>query len=88
MPETTTKGEVHGCIVCGKPYQLYVVYDAQGHFIDCKVMSAGAKRVHNRNRALVSCEHHAAAQVEAAVARAYGEDSHEDDESDPPLSPL
>lgn len=83
MPDNNTRGEVHGCIVCGKPYQLYVVYDSDGKFIDCKVMSAGATRVQNRLRPLVSCEHHTARQVEAAVERVYGADTQEDDESDP-----
>jgi hypothetical protein len=36
MSNTQTKGETHGCIVCGKPYQLYVVYDASGKFIASK----------------------------------------------------
>ncbi len=30
MTEAFTKGEMHGCIVCGKLYNLYVVYDAAG----------------------------------------------------------
>jgi hypothetical protein len=42
MPNTQTKGETHGCIVCGKPYQLYEIYHADGNFIDLKVKSAGA----------------------------------------------
>ena len=39
MSETHTKGEMHGCIVCVRLYQLYVVYADQGKFIDSKVMS-------------------------------------------------
>jgi hypothetical protein len=72
MPETSTKGEIHGCIVCGKLYELYVVYDSTGKFIDCKVMSAGAKRVPNPQRPLVACDRHTAAEIEAAVKRVYG----------------
>ena len=45
MAETHTKGEMHGCIVCGRLHQLYVVYDKEGRFVDCKVMSPGARRV-------------------------------------------
>ena len=29
MSDRETRGETHGCIVCGKPYQLYVVYDSR-----------------------------------------------------------
>ncbi len=72
MSQTHTKGETHGCIVCGKPYQLYVVYDASGKFIDSKVMSAGGRRVEYPTRPLVACEKHSEAEVEAAVARVYG----------------
>jgi hypothetical protein len=72
MPEKHTKGEVHGCIVCGKLYQLYVVYDASGKFIDEKVMSAGGKRVPNKHRPLVACEKHSDEEIEAAVERTYG----------------
>ena len=69
MPETYTKGEMHGCVVCGKLYQLYVVYDANDRFVDCKVMSAGGKRVPDAHRPLAACETHSDAQVEAALAR-------------------
>ena len=72
------RGEMHGCIVCGKLYQLYVVYDAHNKFIDCKVMSAGGKCVPNSNRPLVACEKHSAAEIEAAVHRVYGK--HEEDD--------
>lgn len=72
MTDTQTKGETHGCIVCGKPYQLYVIYDASGKFIDLKVMSAGAKAVKHAYRPLVACEKHNNDQIEAAVLKAYG----------------
>jgi hypothetical protein len=72
MTTKHTKGETHGCIVCGKPYQLYVVCDVQGKFIDAKLMSAGGKLVPNPTRPLVACENHADEQVEIAVAKVYG----------------
>jgi hypothetical protein len=79
MSDTITKGEMHGCIVCGKLYELYVVYDANGRFIDCKVMSPGGKRVRHALRPLVACEKHTEAEIESAVARAYGDRKVEDD---------
>ena len=45
MSDPKAKGEMHGCIVCGKLYQLYVVHDSQGDYIGSKVMSAGGKEV-------------------------------------------
>ncbi len=79
MPEKHTKGEMHGCIVCGKLYQLYVVYDANGKFVDAKVMSAGGKRVPNANRPLVACEKHSDKEIEAAVTRVYGDQKQDED---------
>ena len=78
MTEKYTKGEMHGCIVCGKLYQLYVVNDANGRYVDAKIMSAGGKLVSNASRPLVACETHTDEQVELAVARVYG--SHKEDD--------
>lgn len=78
MTNSQTKGETHGCIVCGKPYQLYVVYDASGKFMDFKVMSAGAKPVKHAHRPLVACEKHDDGQIEAAVIKVYGSQEEDD----------
>jgi hypothetical protein len=78
MSNNETRGETHGCIVCGKLYQLYVVHDASGKFIDFKVMSAGAKPVKYAQRPLVACEKHSDAQIEAAVVKVYGSQKEED----------
>ena len=73
------KGEMHGCIVCGKLYHLYVAYDDTGKFIDCKVMSAGGKRVRDTRRPLVACERHTDDEIKAAVAKVYGLQKDDDD---------
>ncbi len=78
MPDNHTVGEMHGCVVCGKLYQLYVVYSADGKFIGCKVMSPGGRVVPNATRPLVACERHSQKEVDAAVARAFVKQ--EDDE--------
>jgi hypothetical protein len=80
MTEKYTKGEMHGCIVCGKLYQLYVVNDASGKYVDAKVMSAGGKLVPYEVRPLVACEQHSDAEIESAVVRAYGKQAEEDDD--------
>ena len=66
------KGETHGCIVCGKLYQLYVVHDESGNFIGSKVMSAGGREVKDARRPLVACERHTDEEIERAVKRVYG----------------
>ena len=78
MSDNVTKGETHGCIVCGRLYEVYAVYDPAGKFIDMKVMSAGAKAVKHPQRPLVACETHSDAQIEEAVIRVYGSKREED----------
>ena len=56
MSEVKAKGETHGCIVCGKLYQLYVVHDANGNYIGSRVMSAGGREVKGYGRPLVACD--------------------------------
>jgi len=80
MTEKYTKGEMHGCIVCGKLYQLYVVNDANGKYVDAKLMSAGGKLVSHASRPLVACEKHSKAEIESAVVRAYGRQKDDDDD--------
>jgi len=79
MPENKTKGETHGCIVCGKLYQLYVLYDPGGRYIGSKVMSAGGQVVQDATRPLVACERHTAEEIKRAVKRVFGEHKIEDD---------
>ena len=73
------KGEMHGCIVCGKLYQLYVVHDSDGNFIGSRIMSAGGKEVKGHGRPLVACEKHSNEEIERAVERVYGRQKADDD---------
>jgi len=79
MSDTKAKGEMHGCIVCGKLYQLLVAYDANGKLIGSKVMSAGGKEVKGTNRPLVACEKHSEEDIERAVVRVYGTQDPDED---------
>ena len=72
MTETKAKGEMHGCIVCGKLYQLLVVHDAQGNYVGSKVMSAGGKAVTHDKRPLVACEKHTEQEIKRAIQRVFG----------------
>lgn len=73
------KGEAHGCIVCGRLYQLYVVHDAEGNYLGSKVMSAGGREVKGFGRPLVACERHTDEEVERAANRVYGDQREEED---------
>ena len=67
-----TKGEAHGCIVCGRLYQLYVVHDSEGNYLGSKVMSAGGREVKGYGRPLVACDTHTEEEVQRAADRVYG----------------
>jgi hypothetical protein len=73
------KGETHGCIVCGKLYQLYVIHDSEGNYLGSKVMSAGGKEVKGYGRPLVACERHSDEEIARAVNRVYGNQPLEDE---------
>jgi len=79
MSNTRAKGELHGCIVCGKLYQLLVAYDSNGKYIGSKVMGAGGREVKGATRPLVACERHSEDEIERAVNKAYGEQGNDED---------
>jgi len=74
------KGEAHGCIVCGKLYQLYVIHDSDGNYLGSKVMSAGGQEVKGYNRPLVACERHSADENGMAADRVYGRQRSEEED--------
>jgi len=80
MSDNKNLNERHGCIVCGKIYDLLVVYHPDGHMVDCKVTSAGGHRVPDAHRPLVACDTHPAAKIEAAYAKLFSDHKSEDDE--------
>ena len=79
MSDPKAKGEMHGCIVCGKLYQLYVVHDSEGNYIGSKVMTEGGKEVKGYGRPLVACERHSQEEIARAVNRVYGEQKNPED---------
>ncbi len=74
------KGEVHGCIVCGKLYQLYVVRDSEGNYIGSKVMTPGGREVKGYGRPLVACEKHSPDEVVKAADMVYGRVKEQEEE--------
>jgi hypothetical protein len=79
MSESKAKGEMHGCIVCGKLYQLIVVHDAEGNYIGSRIMSAGGKEVKGVSRPLVACETHTDEAIERAIKRVFGDQIPDED---------
>ena len=79
MADNITKGETHGCIVCGKLHQMYVLYDPAGKYLGSKVMSANGKAVQDSKRPLVACDKHTDQEIERAIKRVFGDQTPEDD---------
>lgn len=79
MTDSVTKGEMHGCIVCGKLYHLYVVYDGEGNYLGSRVMSGGGHEVKGAGRPLVACDTHSESEVARAVEMVYGQQNRDED---------
>lgn len=79
MSDNKTATEQHGCIVCGKSYDLLVVYSPGGQLLDCTVTSGDGHRVPDKRRPLVACDTHTAAEIEAAYLKRYSGRKREED---------
>lgn len=68
MSENKNTGEMHGCIVCGRVFNILAVYTPDGRLVDCTVTSPGGHSVPDE-RPLVACDTHPAAEIETAYKR-------------------
>jgi hypothetical protein len=71
MSDNTIRVEQHGCIVCGKIYNLLVVYAPSGKMVCSTVTSPGGHPVPDAVRLLAACNTHSVAEIETAFARHY-----------------
>ncbi len=83
MSNNTNKVEVHGCIVCGKLYDVLVVYTPSGNVYGYSVTSAGAHPLAGGDKPLVACDRHTGDEIKSALAKHHpgpqkGEDHDED----------
>jgi len=75
--------EQHGCIVCGKLYNLLVVYAPDGSLVDCAVTGpGGGHRVQDAHWPLVACDRHTEDEINIALANHYPGKAKEDKEDD------
>ena len=65
----TKATEMHGCIVCGRIFNLLTVYAPDGHLVGCVVTSPGGRPVLDERRPLAACDTHSAGEIEAAYKR-------------------
>jgi len=82
MSDNTNRVETHGCIVCGKTYNLLVVYTPSGKMVGCTLTSPGGHPVPDSVRPLAACNKHSGAEIETALSRHYpGMEQAEDSEN-------
>ena len=82
MADNSNVVEQHGCIVCGKVYQVLVEYAPDGQLVDCTVTSPGGRRVPDALWPLVACDKHKQVEIETALAKHYPGKAIEDQEED------
>jgi hypothetical protein len=74
--------EQHGCIVCGKLYNLLVVYDPDGKLVDSTVTTPNGHPVWDDHWPLVACNKHSEADINSAIANHYPGKAKDDLEDD------
>lgn len=72
--------EMHGCIVCGKLYNVLAVYSPYGSLVDWTVSSPDAHIVKEMKHVLVTCNSHTEESIEAAINRWLSRNKEEQDE--------
>lgn len=61
--------EVHGCIVCGRLFNVLVIYNPEGKFLSCTLTSSGGHGIPDEHQPLVACDTHTAGEIDAAYKR-------------------
>ena len=69
MPENKTVVETHGCIVCGRIYNVLAIYTPNGRLVDCTVTSPGGHCLPDERQSLAACNTHTQGEIEAAYKR-------------------
>jgi hypothetical protein len=69
MSENENRGELHGCIVCARLFNILAVYAPDGRLVDCTVTGPGGHIVPDERRPLVVCETHTAEEIALAFKR-------------------
>jgi len=69
MSENKSVVERHGCIVCGRTYNVLTIYSPDDRLVDCTVTSPGGHCIPHERHPLVACDTHIEGEIEAAYHR-------------------
>jgi hypothetical protein len=80
MSENTNIVEMHGCIVCGKVFNILAVYSPEGRFLIDSVTRVGGHCIAGEKQPLVACDTHTADQIDVALKRWQARKTEDQDE--------
>lgn len=80
MSDNRNEVEMHGCIVCGRVYNILAVYSPYGSLVDWTVSSPDAHILKEKDHILVACNSHSPEPEEAAYKRWLTRNKEEQDE--------
>jgi hypothetical protein len=61
--------EIHGCIVCGRLFNILAVYSPAGKLLECTVTSPGGHCLIIDAKPLAACDDHPPEQIETAYKK-------------------
>ena len=85
MSENKNMIERHGCIVCGKLFDVLAVYSPDRRLLECKPTSSDGHCLTTERQQLVACNDHTEAEIQSGLKRwrsAMNETARNDQESD------
>jgi hypothetical protein len=69
MSENVHTVEIHGCIVCGKIFNLMVLYSPAGEYFGSTAINSEGQSLPDPSRPLVACRKHSASDIQKALTR-------------------
>ncbi len=61
--------EMHGCIVCARVFDVFVLFSSDGRMVDYSVNSLDAHCLKEMDHVLVVCNSHTGGEIDAAINR-------------------
>lgn len=80
MANNRKEVEIHGCIVCGRVYNVLAVYSPYGSLVNWTVSNSDARILKEIKHILVACNSHTDEAIETAMTRWNSRNKEEQDE--------
>jgi hypothetical protein len=80
MSDNRNEVEMHGCIVCGRVYNVLAVYSPYGSLVDWTVSSPDAHILKEPGYILVACNSHSIESTDMAIKKWLSRNKEEQEE--------